>query len=60
MIYFDHNATTPVLPRPRRGFFILHSSFSEEWGNPSSAYKFGSKLKGVVGSKLLRTGSLPG
>ena len=52
MIYLDHNATTPVLPRPPRGFFILHSSFilhpSEEWGNPSSAYKFGSKLKGVI------------
>jgi cysteine desulfurase len=22
--------------------------FCEEWGNPSSAYKFGSKLKGVI------------
>jgi len=34
MIYLDHNATTPVLPEPRRGFYIRPSSFSEEWGNP--------------------------
>jgi cysteine sulfinate desulfinase/cysteine desulfurase-like protein len=26
MIYLDHNATTPALPR-LRAFFILHSSF---------------------------------
>ncbi len=38
MIHLDHNS----------GFFIHHSYFSEEWGNPSSAYEFGSKLKGVV------------
>jgi cysteine desulfurase len=28
-------------------FFLHHSSFPEGWGNLSSAYKFGSKLKGV-------------
>ena len=27
---------------------ILHSAFPEEWRNPSSAYKFGSKLKRVL------------
>jgi hypothetical protein len=27
MINLDHNATTPVLPGPRMGFFIHHSSF---------------------------------
>jgi len=46
MIYLDRNATTPVLPRdPARdsSFISHHSSFSEEWGNPSSACKFGSK-----------------
>jgi hypothetical protein len=47
MIYLDHNATTPVLPGDS-SFFILTSAFPEEWGNPSSAYKFGSKLKGVI------------
>ena len=29
---------------------ILHSAFPEEWRNPSSAYKFGSKLKRVFGT----------
>ena len=47
MIYLDHNATTPVLPESSS--FIIHPfSFYDEWGNPSSAYKFGAKLKGVI------------
>ena len=45
MIYLDHNATTPVLPEV---FEAMRPYFCEEWGNPSSAYKFGSKLKGVL------------
>jgi cysteine desulfurase len=45
MIYLDHNATTPVLPEV---FEAMRPYFCEEWGNPSSAYKFGSKLKGVI------------
>jgi cysteine desulfurase len=45
MIYLDHNATTPVLPEV---FEAMRPYFCEEWGNPSSAYKFGSKLKGVM------------
>ena len=32
---------TGQYPRPR-------SYFCEEWGNPSSAYKFGLKLKGLI------------
>ena len=45
MIYLDHNATTPILPE------VLEATMpylTTEWGNPSSAYKFGSKLKSVV------------
>jgi cysteine desulfurase len=45
VIYLDHNATTPVLPE------ILEAMMpylTTEWGNPSSAYKFGAKLKSVV------------
>jgi len=45
MIYLDHNATTPVLPD------VLESMlpyFREEWGNPSSSYRFGSRLKKVI------------
>jgi cysteine desulfurase len=43
MIYLDHNATTPVLPDV---FEAMRPYFCEEWCNPSSAYNFGSKLKG--------------
>jgi cysteine desulfurase len=43
MIYLGHNATTPVLPEV---FEAMRPYFCEEWGNPSSAYKFGSKLEG--------------
>src|SRR5206468_158913 len=29
-------------------FEAMRPYFTEQWGNPSSAYKFGSKLKGVI------------
>ncbi len=45
MIYLDHNATTPVLPEV---FEAMRPYFCEEWGNPSSSYRFGSKLKAVI------------
>lgn len=45
MIYLDHNATTRVLPEVREAMLPY---LIEEWGNPSSSYRFGSKLKGVV------------
>ena len=45
MIYLDHNATTPVTPEVLEAMLPY---LSEEWGNPSSSYRFGSKLKGVV------------
>lgn len=45
MIYLDHNATTPVLPEVLEAMMPYLTS---EWGNPSSTYKFGSKLKGVI------------
>ena len=41
MIYLDPNATMPVLPEV---FEATPPCFREEWGNPSSAYKFGSEL----------------
>lgn len=41
----DHNATTAVLPEV---LAAMTPYFTSEWGNPSSAYKFGSKLKGVI------------
>jgi cysteine desulfurase len=45
MIYLDHNATTPILPEVLEAMMPY---FKAEWGNPSSSYKFGSKLKTVI------------
>ncbi|HEX8236843.1 MAG TPA: aminotransferase class V-fold PLP-dependent enzyme [Abditibacteriaceae bacterium] len=45
MIYLDHNATTPLHPEV---FEAMRPYFLEEWGNPSSSYHFGSKIKGVI------------
>lgn len=45
MIYLDHNATTPIAPAVREAMLPY---LGEEWGNPSSSYRFGSKLKGVI------------
>ncbi|TAK03047.1 cysteine desulfurase NifS [bacterium] len=45
MIYLDYNATTPVLPEVTEE---MTPYFTNEWGNPSSSYKFGSKLKAVI------------
>jgi cysteine desulfurase len=45
VIYVDHNATTPVVPEVLEAMMPY---LTTEWGNPSSAYKFGAKLKSVV------------
>lgn len=45
MIYLDYNATTPVADEVREAMLPY---FSTEWGNPSSSYRFGSKLKRVM------------
>jgi cysteine desulfurase len=45
VIYLDHNATTPVAPEVLEAMMPY---LTTEWGNPSSTYKFGAKLKGVV------------
>jgi len=45
MIYLDHNATTPILPEVLEAMMPY---LTTEWGNPSSAYKFGSKVKSVI------------
>ena len=34
--------------------------FCEEWGNPSSVYKFGSKLKGVIETARAQVAQLIG
>jgi len=45
VIYLDHNATTPVLPDVREAMLPY---LAEEWGNPSSSYRFGSHLKSKI------------
>ncbi|MBI4326553.1 MAG: aminotransferase class V-fold PLP-dependent enzyme, partial [Chloroflexi bacterium] len=45
VIYLDHNATTPVAPEVLEAMMPYLTS---EWGNPSSSYKFGAKLKTVI------------
>lgn len=45
MIYLDHNATTPIAIEVREAMLPY---LTEEWGNPSSAYRFGSKLKTAI------------
>jgi cysteine desulfurase len=45
MIYLDHNATTPIHSEVLEAMMPYLTS---EWGNPSSSYKFGSKLKTVI------------
>jgi cysteine desulfurase len=45
MIYLDYNATTPVLPEVLEAMMPY---FTTEWGNPSSTYKFGYKIKSAI------------
>src|SRR5690242_16619845 len=45
MIYLDHNATTPVSAEVLEAMLPY---LTTEWGNPSSSYRFGSKLEAVV------------
>jgi cysteine desulfurase len=45
VIYLDHNATTPVAPEVLEA---LLPYLTTDWGNPSSSYQFGSRLKTVL------------
>jgi cysteine desulfurase len=44
-IYFDHNATTPVLPGV---IDAMAAALREEFGNPSSVHHFGQRAKAVI------------
>jgi cysteine desulfurase len=57
MIYLDYNATTPVLPEVLEAMMPYLTS---EWGNPSSSYKFGSKLKTVIEAARVQVADLIG
>lgn len=57
MIYLDHNATTPVLPKVLEAMMPY---LTTEWGNPSSAYKFGAKVKSVIETARAQVAELIG
>ena len=57
MIYLDYNATTPVLLEV---FEAMLPYLTSEWGNPSSSYKFGSKLKMAIETARAQVAELIG
>ena len=57
MIYLDYNATTPVLPEVREAMLPY---LGDDWGNPSSSYRFGSKLKAKIEEARERVAALIG
>lgn len=57
VIYLDHNATTAVLPEVLEAMMPY---FTTEWGNPSSSYRFGSKLKAVLEKARAQVAALVG
>jgi cysteine desulfurase len=57
VIYLDHNATTPILPEVLEAMMPY---LTTEWGNPSSAYKFGSKLKSAIATAREQVAELVG
>jgi cysteine desulfurase len=57
MIYLDHNATTPILPEVLEAMMPY---LTTEWGNPSSAYRFGSKLRSAIATAREQVAELIG
>jgi cysteine desulfurase len=57
VIYLDHNATTPIAPEVLEAMLPYLTS---EWGNPSSSYKFGAKLKSVIETARAQVAELIG
>jgi cysteine desulfurase len=57
VIYLDHNATTPIAPAVLEAMMPYLTS---EWGNPSSPYKFGARLKTVIETARERVAELIG
>ncbi|MBE0543706.1 MAG: aminotransferase class V-fold PLP-dependent enzyme [Verrucomicrobia bacterium] len=56
-MYLDHNATTPIAPEVLE---VMMPYLTSEWGNPSSSYKFGAKLKGVIETARAQVAELIG
>lgn len=57
MIYFDNNASTPLLPEVREA---MRPYFEEEFGNPSSVHQVGSRCRAAVERARTQVGKLIG
>jgi cysteine desulfurase len=57
VIYLDHNATTPIAPEVLEAMMPY---LTTEWGNPSSTYKFGAKLKTAIETARAQVAELIG
>ena len=57
MIYLDHNATTPLRPEARAAMLPY---LGEEFGNPSSAHRLGSRARVAVESARADVAALIG
>jgi cysteine desulfurase len=57
LVYLDHNATTPIAPEVLEAMLPY---LTTEWGNPSSSYRFGSKLKTVLNTACEQVADLIG
>lgn len=57
MIYLDYNATTPI---PQEVFDAMVPFLTEQWGNPSSSYAFGSKIRNNIAEARARVSLLIG
>ncbi|MDV7393208.1 aminotransferase class V-fold PLP-dependent enzyme, partial [Arthrospira platensis SPKY1] len=44
-LYFDHNATAPLLPAAREAWLQTHDLY---WHNPSSPYKPAAKARALL------------
>ena len=55
MIYFDHNATTPIIPEVRN---VINEAMEKYWGNPSSAHSIGKEALRELGRARIRLAGL--
>jgi cysteine desulfurase len=57
LVYLDYNATTPIAPEVLEAMLPY---LTTEWGNPSSSYRFGSRLKAVLNTAREQVADLIG
>jgi len=57
MIYFDHNATTPMLPEARQAWLDASEKFV---GNPSSPHRIGSRADAAIAGARQRLADILG